>query len=159
MFDIFFDQITKIHLKILFHIWRHATHPDFSVQIKNYPDFPIPRVKIPDFCFVSQLDKQKGVSLCRMASVFKPSKWGLKINFIINLIDGLGLILWTPRLSEWSRLASLSRHPEVTWCYSSADPRNSAALKDHPIFPWFYPFSSVCNDLGCGMGKVRSSKL
>ena len=98
------------------------------------------------------MDKQKGVSLCRMARVFKPTKCGLKINFIIGWIDGLGLILWTPRLSEWSRLglASLFRRPELTWCHCSANPRNPLLLKDPPIFPRFYPFSSVCNDLGRG---------
>ena len=64
-----------------------------------------------------------------MACDVKPIKCGLKINFIIGWIDGLGLILWTPRLSEWSRLASLSRRPELTWGHASADPRNSAAFE------------------------------
>ena len=64
-----------------------------------------------------------------MALVFKPTGYVLKINFIIGWIDGLGLILWTPRLSEWSSLATLSRRPELTWCHSSGGPRNSAAFE------------------------------
>ena len=95
-------------------------------------------MKIPSFCFVSKLEKQKGVSLFCMARVYKPTKFKLKINAMI------GWILCTPRLSEWSRLglASLSRRPELglTWCHSSADPRNPLVLKDHPIFPQFLPF-------------------
>ena len=86
-------------------------------------------MKIRDFCFVSKLDKQKGASLCRMARVFKPTKFGLKIIFIIGWIDSLGSILWTPRLSEWSRLASLSRRPELPWCHFSSDLRNSASFE------------------------------
>ena len=100
------------------------------------------------FCFVSKLDKHKGVSLCCMACVFKRTKCGLKIIFIIGWIDGLGLILWTPRLSEWSRLASLSRRPELTWCHSSSYPRNFAAFEGSSHLLRFYPFSSICNDLG-----------
>ena len=90
------------------------------------------------FCFVSKLEKQQGVSCCRMSHVSKkPTKCGLKINFMIGWIDGLGWILCTPRLSEWSRLglASLSPRPSLTWCHSSADPRNSAVfLKILPFF-------------------------
>ena len=100
----------------------HSSRFNQDIPIFQYKSrtFPIPRVKIPGFCFVSKLDKQKGVSFCRMARVFKPTKYVLKINFIIPWIYSLGFILWTPRLSEWSRLASLSCHPELTWCHSSA---------------------------------------
>ena len=80
-----------------------------------------------------------------MARVSKPTKFGLKINAMI------GWILCTPRLSEWSRLglASLSRRPELglTWCHSSADPRNSAGFEESShlssIPPFFPPFATI----------------
>ena len=79
----------------------------FSKNLEIYPDFPIPRAKIPGFCFVSKLEKQKGVSLCRMSHVSKLTKRGLKINFMIGWIDGLSWILCTLLLSEWGRLAGM----------------------------------------------------
>ena len=107
-------------------------NPDIPIfQYKSRArSFPISCVKIPVFCFVSKLEKQKGVSRCHMSHVSKPTKCGLKINFMIGWIDGLGWIFCTPRLSEWSRLglASLSRRPSLTWCHSSADPKNSAGF-------------------------------
>ena len=137
----------------------HSSRFNRDIPIFQYKSrhFPIPRVKIPSFCFVSKLEKQKGVSLCCMARVSKPTKFGLKINAMI------GWILCTPRLSEWSRLglASLSRHPELglTWCHSSADPRNSAGFEGSshlssipPIFP---PFTKIW---AAETGKVRSPK-
>ena len=95
----------------------HSSRFNRDIPIFQYKSrtIPITCVKILGFCFISKLDIQKGASLC-----------GLKMNFIIGWIDGLGLILWTPRLSKWSRLASLSRRPELIW---SADPRNSAAFE------------------------------
>ena len=53
-------------------IWfkcRPATHPDLTgisrffstnLGVSRFPDFLIPRVKIPSFCFVSKLEKTKG---------------------------------------------------------------------------------------------------
>ena len=114
-------------------------------------DISIPRVKIPSFCFVSKLEKQKGLSLCCMARISKPTKFGLKINAMIRWI------LCTPRLSEWSRLglAPLSRRPELglTWCHSSADPRSSAG------FEGLSHFSSVCNDLDRGNRESAKSEI
>ena len=105
------------------------------------------------FCFL--IVKQKGVSRCRMPHVSKPTKCGLKINFMIGWIDGLGWILCTPRLSEWSRLglASLSRRPSLTWCYSSADPRNSAVFFRDPLI--VSPFATIG---AAKIGKVRNPK-
>ena len=71
------------------HKHRPATHPNLIgmslffytnlEQVSRFP-FPIPSVKIPGFRFVSKLENQKGVSLCYMARVSKPTKCGLKIN-------------------------------------------------------------------------------
>ena len=108
-------------------------YPDLSlIPIFQYKSrtIPISRLHVwKSRVFVLfKLDKRKGVSLCRMARVFKPTKCGLKINFIIGWIDGLSWILCTLWLSEWSRLAPLSCRPELT-CYSSAVSRNSAAYE------------------------------
>ena len=130
---------------------------DIPIFQHKFRSIPISRVKIPSFCLVSKLEKQKGVSFCCMAHVSKPTKFGLKINAMI------GWILCTPRLSEWSMLglASLSRRPELglTWCHSSADLRNSAGFEgpSHlssipPIFP---PFATIW---AAETGKVQSPK-
>ena len=136
---------------------RPATHPDligisrfFSTNL-GVSRFPDSTCENPEFLF----RKQKGVSLCRMAPVSKPTKFGLKINVMI------GRILCTPLLNEWSRLglACLSRRPDLglTWCHSSADPRNSAGFEGSshlssipPIFP---PFATIW---AAETGKVLS---
>ena len=80
-------------------------------------------------------------------------------------IDGLGLILWTPRLREWSRLVSLSRRPELTWGHASADPRNSAAFEGpshlSSILPIFLRLQrSVLRKSGkCELRNYNSAEL
>ena len=98
-----------------------------------------------------------------MARVPKPTKFGLKINAMI------GWILRTPRLSEWSRLglASLSRGPELglTWCHSSADPRNSAGfegsshLLDSSLFFLHLQQSGPRKPRKCEVRNNNSAKL
>ena len=109
-------------------------------------------------CLVSKLEKQKGVSLCCMARVSKPTKFGLKINVMI------GWILCTLRLSEWSRL----------WpCLSFLSPRTRPYMM--PLFRWSEEFrwfwriipsfldsshfSSVCSDLGRGNRESGKSEI
>ena len=142
-------------------VHRPATHPDligisqfFSTNL-GVSRFPDSTSENPEFLFRFEIGKTKGISLCCMARVSKPTKFGLKINAMI------GWILCTPRLSEWSRLglASLSRRPELglTWCHSSADPRNCAGFEGSshlssipPIFP---PYATIWP---AETGKVNS---
>ena len=143
---------------------RPATHPDligisrfFSTNL-GVSRFPDSTCENPKFCFISKSEKQKGLSLCCMARVSKPTKSGLKVNVVI------GWILCTPRLSEWSRLglASLSRRPELglTWCHSSASPSYSAGFEGsshlYSISPIFPPFATTW---AAETGKVWSPKL
>ena len=59
-------------------------NPDIPIFQYRSRSIPISCVKIPVFCFVLKLEKQKGVSRCRMSHVSKPTKCGLKINFIMG---------------------------------------------------------------------------
>ena len=133
--------------------------PIFQYKSRSIPIYRFHVWKSRVFISFWNWKKQKGVSLCCMARVSKPTKFGLKINAVI------GWILCTPRLSEWSRLglASLSCRPELslTWCHSSADPipRNSAGFEGSshlssipPIFP---PFATIW---AAETGKVQSPK-
>ena len=108
--DCFFYRGKMTIWTMIWHFCRPATHTDFigisrffttNLEVSRFPDSTC---KIPGFCFVSKLEKQRGVSLCRMSHVSKPTKRGLKINFMIGWIDGLGWILCTPWLSEGGRL-------------------------------------------------------
>ena len=74
--------------------------PIFQYKSRGIPIFWFYVWKSQVFVFVSKLEKQKGFSLCRMSHVSKPTKLGLKINFMIGWIEGLGWILCTARLSE-----------------------------------------------------------
>ena len=131
--------------------------PIFQYKFRSIPISRFHVWKSRVFVSFRNWKKQKGVSLCCMARVSKPTKFGLKIKVMI------GWILCTPPLSKWSRLglASLSRRPELglTWCHSSADPRNSAGFEGSshlssipPIFP---PFAAIW---AAETGKVRSPK-
>ena len=77
-----------------------------------------------------------------------PQSVGLKY---FGWIDGLGLILWTPRLSEWSRLSFPSPRTNMMplFCW----------FEDPPIFPRFYPISSICNDVGRGNRESAKFKI
>ena len=89
--------------------------PTFQYKFRGIPISLFHVWKSHFFCFVWKLEKQKGVSCCRMSHVSKPTKFGLKINFMIGWIDGLGWILCTPGLNEWNRLglASFSCRPSL----------------------------------------------
>ena len=83
-FQNFYFQTTSvksIHMQTC-----HSSRFNRDIPIFQYKSRPIPisRVKIPSFCFVSKLEKQKVVSLCCMARVSKPTKFWLKINAMIG---------------------------------------------------------------------------
>ena len=135
---------------MMWHYCRLATHPDL-IQISRFfsTNLEVSWLHVWKslfflFCFEIRKIKRR-LTLSHVPCLQKPTKCGLKINFLIGWIDGFGWILCTPRLSEWSRLgiASLSPRPSLTWCHSSADPRNSAVFCKGSSH-----FFSVCNDLG-----------
>ena len=66
----------------------HSSRFNRDIPIFQYKSRSIPisrfHVKIRSFCFISKLEKQKGVSFCCVARVSKPTKFGLKINAMIG---------------------------------------------------------------------------